>query len=91
MNSTPQIHKSTATPLQKIVYLLETKDCIPRELPGGGYQSLCPAHDDNKPSLSINEGTDERVLLHCHAGCEPSAGGGPGMVSSRSQTTASPR
>lgn len=28
----------------------------------------CPAHDDKTPSLSITE-ADDRVLLHCHAGC----------------------
>lgn len=29
----------------------------------------CPAHDDRDPSLSIGLGTDDRVLLTCHAGC----------------------
>lgn len=28
----------------------------------------CPAHDDRKPSLSIDQG-DVGVKLHCHAGC----------------------
>ena len=36
---------------------------------GGGWKALCPAHDDREPSLSINEGTDGRILIHCHAGC----------------------
>src|SRR5687767_13552976 len=36
---------------------------------GTGYSACCPAHDDHNPSLSISEGSDERVLLHCHAGC----------------------
>ncbi len=31
--------------------------------------SLCPAHDDHNPSLSIKRGDDGRTLLHCHAGC----------------------
>jgi len=35
----------------------------------GGYISCCPAHDDRTPSLSIDQGEDERVLCHCHAGC----------------------
>ena len=30
----------------------------------------CPAHDDREPSLSIRDGGDGRVLVHCHAGCE---------------------
>jgi len=37
---------------------------------GSGWQSLCPAHEDTVPSLSINEGDDGRILLHCHAGCK---------------------
>jgi putative DNA primase/helicase len=39
---------------------------------GAGYKALCPAHADNKPSLSINDGKDGRIVLHCHADCEPS-------------------
>jgi len=35
---------------------------------GNGYKASCPAHDDKKPSLSITEGEDGRVLLNCHAG-----------------------
>jgi hypothetical protein len=27
--------------------------------------TLCPAHSDSKPSLSISEGNNRRVLLHC--------------------------
>lgn len=34
-----------------------------------GWMALCPAHDDRNPSLSIAEGSDGRILLHCHAGC----------------------
>jgi hypothetical protein len=36
---------------------------------GKGYQARCPAHDDNGPSLSLREGDDGRVILHCFAGC----------------------
>lgn len=36
---------------------------------GKGYIARCPAHDDHSPSLSIREGDDGRVLLHCFAGC----------------------
>lgn len=37
----------------------------------GKYQARCPAHEDRSPSLSIREADDGRVLIHCHAGCEP--------------------
>ena len=35
--------------------------------------ALCPAHEDNDPSLSISEGEDKRILVHCHAGCSVEA------------------
>jgi hypothetical protein len=38
---------------------------------GEGYQALCPAHDDQDPSLSISWGEDGRALLKCFAGCKP--------------------
>ena len=37
----------------------------------GRWQACCPAHDDQNPSLSISLGDDNRVLFHCHSGCEP--------------------
>lgn len=36
----------------------------------GGFRACCPAHDDQHPSLSIREGDDGRILLHCWAGCK---------------------
>ena len=38
----------------------------------GSWVACCPAHDDRSPSLSIREDGD-RVLVHCHAGCDVSA------------------
>ena len=35
---------------------------------GAGYKARCPAHEDKNPSLSIRD-SDDKVLLHCHAGC----------------------
>jgi hypothetical protein len=33
--------------------------------------SYCPAHDNRRtPALSIATGSDGRLLLHCHAGCD---------------------
>jgi len=39
------------------------------EKSGGNYKSRCPAHNDKNPSLSIAQDGD-RILLHCHAGCD---------------------
>ena len=36
---------------------------------GKGWTARCPAHADRQASLSINEGHDGRILLHCFAGC----------------------
>lgn len=56
--------------LQKIL-----SDLSPRNLmrSGKGYTAMCPAHEDNRNSLSIGEGSDGKVLLKCHAGCELAA------------------
>lgn len=40
---------------------------------GSGWTARCPSHDDRANSLSIREGDDGRILLHCHAGCEATA------------------
>lgn len=34
-----------------------------------GWQACCPAHDDQKASLSIAVGEDGKILLRCHADC----------------------
>jgi hypothetical protein len=37
---------------------------------GEGYRDACPAHEGkSRSTLSIKEGDDGRVLLHCFAGC----------------------
>lgn len=36
---------------------------------GKGWTALCPAHDDDRNSLSIGQGKDGQILLKCHAGC----------------------
>ena len=36
---------------------------------GNGWMAKCPAHADRSASLSVAEGADGRVLLHCFAGC----------------------
>ena len=40
-----------------------------REAGANKWIACCPAHKDKSPSLSIRD-ADERVLLHCFAGCE---------------------
>ena len=34
-----------------------------------GWLVCCPAHDDQRASLSVSEGEDGRALVKCHAGC----------------------
>lgn len=40
---------------------------------GDRWRALCPAHDDQTPSFTVQEGEDGRILLHCHAGCSVDA------------------
>ena len=37
---------------------------------GAGWTACCPAHDDQRPSLSIRDAEDGMVLVRCHAGCD---------------------
>jgi putative DNA primase/helicase len=57
-----------STPLQLVLDALESRQLNPRPR-GDGYAARCPAHEDREPSLSLTEGDNGRVLLHCHAGC----------------------
>ena len=40
---------------------------------GAGWLARCPAHEDRSPSLSIGEGRDGKILLHCFGGCTSEA------------------
>ena len=52
-------------PIQKVLDKLEGIKQNGKE-----YVARCPSHgNDSSPSLSIKEGEDGRVLLHCFAGC----------------------
>ena len=52
------------TPLEKVLA------CFPdARRTGAGWQARCLAHEDHTASLSVAEGRDAAVLLHCHAGC----------------------
>ncbi len=54
-------------PVENLVSLLKAKRS------GKGWEAKCPAHEDHKPSLGINEGADGRALIKCHAGCSTDA------------------
>ena len=49
--------------IAEIAHHLHGKRC------GKGYVCRCLAHDDKNPSLSLNESSDGKILVHCHAGC----------------------
>lgn len=36
---------------------------------GRSYKLRCPAHNDTRPSLSVSEGDDGKILLYCFSGC----------------------
>ena len=58
-------------PMDEIENVLSRLEGV-REAPDG-WMALCPAHDDHDPSLSVTEGEEQPVLLHCWAGCTPRA------------------
>jgi putative DNA primase/helicase len=54
-------------PIENLVSLLKAKRS------GKGWEAKCPAHEDRKPSLCLNEGADGRALIKCQAGCPTDA------------------
>jgi hypothetical protein len=56
------------SPIQRVISRLQELQCDPRKA-GSEWEARCPAHDDRKPSLGVNEGDDGRVLINCRAGC----------------------
>ena len=57
------------TPLEQTLAALKTMGKKVKKTGSNQWQAQCPAHDDDKPSLSLSEGTDGRLLLDCKAGC----------------------
>ena len=55
--------------LNEMLVLLEQKTGRPPRQQGGGYQCLCPAHEDQNASLSIKQGDKQPFVVYCHAGC----------------------
>lgn len=41
-----------------------------RRTGNGQWVACCPAHADKNPSMTVRELDDERVLVHCFAGCD---------------------
>ena len=52
---------------------VEITECLHARRSGAGWIARCPAHEDRSPSLSIGEGRDGRILLHCFGGCTSEA------------------
>lgn len=57
--------KSTADPAQVLLARLDGVRSA-----GHGWVARCPAHDDKRPSLSVAEGREGRLLVHCFGGCQ---------------------
>lgn len=53
---------------------LDIRSMLPESGRGGKYKWRCPAHDDERPSLSVNPGSQgRRIVWHCKAGCSAEA------------------
>lgn len=52
-------------PIERIARSLQFS--VPQK--GVSVNCHCPAHEDNRTSLSVKEAGDGTVLLYCHAGC----------------------
>lgn len=55
---------------------MSNSEAIARALGGAvrnwhGWLCRCPIHDDRRPSLSLAQGDDGRLLVHCFTGCDP--------------------
>ena len=61
-------YRNPQSVLQDVRAALEAYNKKPKPLIGDSFTSLCPAHDDSDPSLSISIG-DRGIMLHCFAGC----------------------
>lgn len=54
--------------MSDVRWVLQRFDKV-RESGKDQWIACCPAHDDKSPSLSIRD-TDEKILIHCFAGCD---------------------
>lgn len=56
--------------VEDVIQILKEIGCSP-EKNGDGFKSFCPAHEGSGDNLNmtVKEGDDGRVLLHCFGGC----------------------
>lgn len=55
--------------VDRVLAALEARGCEPKRT-GRGWSSKCPAHKDDRASLSVGAGDDGRALVRCFAGCD---------------------
>jgi 5S rRNA maturation endonuclease (ribonuclease M5) len=60
------------TALERVLAALDARDSKPRHT-GKGFEARCPAHEDDRASLSVSLGNNGSVLVHCFAGCPTEA------------------
>lgn len=53
----------------RLIQFLDRLDGVKRR--GSSFMARCPAHADRGPSLSLRQGENARILVHCFAGCRP--------------------
>ncbi len=60
---------NTALNVQDVLTMIALKTNYQPKKHGRGYTVCCPAHEDKNPSLSISEGDNGKILMHCFGGC----------------------
>lgn len=66
MSTAPYRQSGVIRPAQIAHALGEGKE---HENGDGSWNTVCPAHSDKGPSLTVSEGNGGRLLVHCHSGC----------------------
>jgi hypothetical protein len=61
----------SAIPTEPVQRVLDRVEAVRPQ--GKGWEARCPAHDDNRRSLTIAVGDEGRALVRCHAGCSTDA------------------
>ncbi len=55
--------------LHEFLEILQSKTGKDAKRTASGYMACCPAHEDENPSLSLSDGQNGKILLHCFGGC----------------------